>query len=204
MKLYYSPGACSLAPHIMLCEAKLPHTLIKVDTGTHLTGDGTDFYTINPKGHVPVLERDDGERLSEGPVIAQFIADHAGRDDLMPAAGSLARYRVMEWQNYITSELHKSFSPLFNPALDTSAKAVFLAILDKKFSWVSDQLRGKSYLTGENFTAADAYLFVVAGWATHVGLDLSDLEHVQAFLKRVAARPAVQEAMAAEGLRPAS
>lgn len=204
MKLYYSPGACSLAPHILLCEAKLPHTLIKVDTGTHLTADGTDFYTINPKGHVPVLERDDGQRLSEGPVIAQFIADHAARDDLMPAAGSLARYRVMEWQNYITSELHKSFSPLFNPALDASAKAVFLAILGKKFGWVADQLRGKSYLTGANFTAADAYLFVVAGWAGHVGLDLSALEPVQAFLQRVAARPAVQEAMAAEGLRRAS
>jgi glutathione S-transferase len=204
MKLYYSPGACSLAPHILLCEATLPHTLIKVDTATHLTADGIDFYTINPKGHVPVLDIDDGQRLTEGPVIAQFIADHARRDDLMPAAGSMARYRVMEWQNYITSELHKSFAPLFNPAFDGPAKAIFAAILRKKFGWVSEQLRGKSYLTGENFTAADAYLFTVAGWAKHVGLDLSDVEHVQAFLKRVAARPAVQEAMTAEGLREAS
>lgn len=201
MKLYYSPGACSLAPHIVLCEAKLPHTLIKVDTSTHLTEDGIDFYTINPKGYVPVLELDDGQRLSEGPIIAQFIADHTRREDLMPAAASMARYRVMEWQSYITSELHKSFSPLFNPALDAPAKAVFAAILLKKFGWISGQLRGKSYLTGDSFTAADAYLFTVAGWAKYVSLDLSDLEHLQAFLKRVASRAAVQEAMKAEGMQ---
>lgn len=200
MKLYYSPGACSLAPHIMLSEAKLPHTLVKVDTGTHLTEDGVDFYTINPKGYVPVLELADGQRLSEGPIIAQFIADHAHHEDLMPAAGSMARYQVMEWQNYITSELHKSFSPLFNPALDAAAKAVFVAILSKKFRWVSGQLRGRAYLTGESFTAADAYLFTVAGWAKYVSLDLSDFEHLQAFLERVATRTAVQEAMKAEGL----
>ncbi len=200
MKLYYSPGVCSLAPHIMLCEAKLPHTLVKVDTGTHLTQDGIDFYSINPKGYVPVLELDDGQRLSEGPIIAQFIADHARREDLMPAAGTMARYRVMEWQNYITSELHKSFGPLFNPAFDASAKAIFSAILSKKFGWVSSQLRGNSFLTGDNFTAADAYLFTDAGWAKYVSLDLSDFEHLQAFLKRVAARPAVQEAMKAEGI----
>ena len=200
MKLYYSPGVCSLAPHIMLCEAKVPHTLIKVDTGTHLTEDGTDFYTINPKGYVPVLELDGGQRLSEGPIIAQFIADHAQREDLMPAAASMARYQVMEWQNYITSELHKSFGPLFNPAFDAPAKAIFIAILRKKFSWVSDQLSGKSYLTGDSFTAADAYLFTVAGWAKYVSLDLSDFEQLQAFVKRVASRPAVQEAMKAEGL----
>ncbi|MCE3606722.1 glutathione transferase GstA [Massilia sp. P8910] len=205
MKLYYSPGACSLAPHILLCEATLPHTLIKVDTGTHLTQDGIDFYTINPTGCVPVLELDDGQRLSEGPIIAQFIADHARRDDLMPCAGSMARYRVMEWQNYITSELHKSFSALFNPALNAAAKAVFAAILSEKFAWVSRQLRGKPYLAGDSFSAADAYLFTVAGWANHAGLDLSDQDAdvfgpLQAFLARVAARAAVQEAMKAEGL----
>lgn len=200
MKLYYSPGACSLAPHILLCETKLPHTLIKVDTGTHLTEDGTDLYTINPKGYVPVLELDDGQRLTEGPIIAQFIADHARREDLMPAAGSMARYRVMEWQNYITSELHKSFSPLFNPALDAPAKAVFAAILSKKFRAISGQLRGQPYLTGDNFTAADAYFFTVAGWAKYVSVDLSDFEHLQVFLKLVASRPAVQAAMNAERL----
>jgi glutathione S-transferase len=119
----------------------------------------------------------------------------------MPAAGSLARYRVMEWQNFITSELHKSFSPLFNPSLDAAAKAVFIAILSRKFAWVSAQLRGKAYLTGDSFTAADAYLFTVAGWAEFVGLDLSDFEHLQAFLKLVGARPAVREAMVVEGLK---
>lgn len=200
MKLYFSPGACSLAPHILLRETNIPHTLIKVDT-SHRTEDGIDFYTINPKGYVPVLELDDGQRITEGPIIAQFIADQANRQDLMPAAGSMARYRVMEWQSYITSELHKSFSPLFNPALDAAAKAVFAAILSKKLGWVSSQLRGKPYLTGESFTAADAYLFTVAGWAKHVGLDLSDFEHLQAFLQRVGSRPAVQAAMKAEGLQ---
>jgi glutathione S-transferase len=200
MKLYYAPGACSLAPHIMLREAKLPHTLVKVDTRTHLIEEGSDFYAINPKGYVPVLELDNGQRLSEGPVIAQFIADHSRREDLMPAAGSMARYRVMEWQNFITSELHKCFSPLFNPSLDAAAKAVFVAILTRKFAWVSSELRGKAYLTGDSFTAADAYLFTVAGWAKFVGLDLSDFEHLQAFLKLVGARPAVKDAMAAEGL----
>lgn len=200
MKLYFSPGACSLAPHILLCETNIPHTLIKVDT-SHRTEDGIDFYTINPKGYVPVLELDDGQRITEGPIIAQFIADQANRQDLMPAAGSMARYRVMEWQSYITSELHKSFSPLFNPALDAAAKAVFAAILSKKLGWVSSQLRGKPYLTGESFTAADAYLFTVAGWAKHVGLDLSDFEHLQAFHQRVGSRPAVQAAMKAEGLQ---
>ncbi len=203
MKLYFSPGACSLAPHILLCEAALAHTLVRVDTGTHRTEDGIDFYTINPKGYVPVLELDDGQRLCEGPVIAQFIADGAGRDDLMPAAGSMARYRVMEWQNYITSELHKSFSPLFNPALDAQAKAVFVAILGKKFGWVSGQLQGKAYLLGDAFSAADAYLFTVAGWAKFVGLDLSGFAPLQAFLERVAARPAVQQALHAESVHRA-
>ncbi|GGY80448.1 glutathione transferase GstA [Pseudoduganella plicata] len=198
MKLYFAPGACSLAPHILLKETGLPHTLVKVNTGKHQTQDGTDFYTINPKGYVPVLELDDGQRLTEGPVIAQYIADHSGREDLMPAAGTIARYRVMEWQGYITSELHKSFSPLFNPALDAAAKAVFVALLRKKFGWVSQQLQDKASLTGDGFTAADAYLFTVAGWGKHVGLDLSDLEPLQAYLERIASRPAVQAALAAE------
>ncbi|RTZ39240.1 glutathione transferase GstA [Candidimonas sp. SYP-B2681] len=200
MKLHFSPGACSLVPHILLRETKLPHTLAKVDTGTHRTESGADFYTINPKGYVPMLELENGQRLSEGPVIAQYIADRARREDLMPAAGSMARYRVMEWQNYITSELHKSFSPLFNPALNTSAKEVFVASLRKKFEWVSSQLRSGAYLTGDNLTAADAYLFTVAGWSKYVGLDLSDYVHLSVFLKRVASHSAVQEAMKAEGL----
>ncbi|MGH8352166.1 MAG: glutathione transferase GstA [Pseudomonas sp.] len=199
MKLYYSPGACSLAPHIVLREAKLPFSLERVDTQTHQTEHGADYYRINPKGYVPLLELDSGERLSEGPIIAQYIADLAGNHELMPEAGSLARYRVLEWQNYITSELHKSFGALFNPALDAAAKAVYSAALEKKYAWVSEQLRGKQYLTGEHFSAADAYLFTVTNWAPHLGLDLSDLPELQGYLQRVAARPAVQAALKAEG-----
>lgn len=200
MKLYFSPGACSLSPHILLRETQLPFELERVDIGTHVTQHGADYYAVTPKGQVPLLEFDDGKRLSEGVVIAQYIADKAGRTDLMPVFGSMERYRVMEWQNYITSELHKSFSPLFNAELDQSTKAVFATALRKKFGWISNQLHGRQYLTGDTFTAADAYLFTVASWAKYVGLDLSDFEHLQSFLQRVAGRPAVSEAMKAEGL----
>jgi glutathione S-transferase len=200
MKLYYSPGACSLAPHIVLCEAGLPFTLEKVDVAKHLLASGGDYFAINAKGQVPVLELDDGERLTEGPVIAQYVADQAGHTTLMPAAGSLARYRVMSWQNYITSELHKSFSPLFTAEFDASAKALHSQLLRKKYDWVDSQLAHTPFLTGDSFTAADAYLFTVTGWAKYVGLDLSHLPHLQAFLARVASRPAVQAAMKAEGL----
>ena len=200
MKLYFSPGACSLAPHIVLRESGTPFALEKVDTGKHVTHAGADYYTINPKGQVPVLELDDGSRLSEGPIIVQYIADKANHTTLMPPAGSLERYRVMEWQNYITSELHKSFTPLFNSNLDATAKKTLGALLRKKYEWLDSQLEGKDHLTGSNFTAADAYLFVVTGWAKFVGLDLSDLANLQRFLQRVATRPAVREALKAEGL----
>ena len=201
MKLYYSPGACSLAPHIVLRETELPFTLERVDTAKHTLASGGDYYAINPKGMVPVLELDDGERLTEGPVIAQYLADKAGNTQLMPAAGGLARYRVMEWQNYITSELHKSFAPLFTADFDASAKAVQSKLLRKKFEWVDSKLANASFLTGEQFTAADAYLFTVTRWANYVKLDLADLANLQAFLARVAARPAVQAAIKAEGLQ---
>lgn len=200
MKLYYAPGACSLAPHILLRETGLPFVLAKVDTGRHVTADGVDYYTINPKGQVPVLELDDGARLTEGSVIAQYIADRASVTSLMPQAGSLARYRVMEWQNYVTAELHKSFTPLFHSDVDANAKVALAAVLRKKLEWVNTQLEGTSFLTGANFTAADAYLFVVLGWANFVRVDIGNLEHVQAFMARVAQRPAVREAMQAEGL----
>ncbi|TMH12220.1 MAG: glutathione transferase GstA [Betaproteobacteria bacterium] len=200
MKLFYAPGACSLAPHILLRESQLPFELERVDTSAHKTQHGVDYYTINAKGYVPLLEFANGERLSEGPIISQYIADTAANTTLMPPAGSLQRYRVMEWQSYITSELHKSFSPLFNPSLEASAKAVFSASLRKKFEWVSTQLEGKQYLTGDDFTAADAYLFTVANWAGYVKLDLTDLKDLQGFMKRVAERPAVKAAMKAEGL----
>ena len=201
MKLYYSPAACSLAPHIVLREAALPFTLHRVDTERHVTADGDDYYAINSKGQVPVLELDDGARLSEGPVIAQFIADLAKATALMPAAGTIERYRVMEWQNYISTELHKSFTPLFADGLDAAAKGTLAERLRKKYEWLDRQLDGKSYLTGDVFTAADAYLFAVTGWARFVKLELSDLPNLKAFMGRVAQRPAVREALRAEGLQ---
>ena len=200
MKLFFSPGACSLAPHIVLRESDSAFSLEKVDTARHLTASGTDYYTVNPKGQVPLLVLDDGATLSEGPVIAQYIADQAANTTLMPVAGSLARYRVMEWQNYVTSELHKSFSPLFNASFELAAKTLHAALLRKKYEWVNARLADTHYLTGEDFTVADAYLFTVTGWAKYVQLDLSDLVHLQRFLSRVAARPAVRAAMQAEGL----
>lgn len=200
MKLYYAPAACSLAPHIVLREAGLSFDLEKVDTARHLSADGSDFHAVNSKGQVPVLELPDGTRLTEGPVIAQFIADQAGATLLMPAAGTLARYRVMEWQNYITSELHKSFTPLFHDDVDAAAKRALAGVLRKKLAWLDGQLAHTPYLTGQTFTAADAYLFVVLGWARYIQLDIADLTQLQAFLARVAQRPAVRDAMRAEGL----
>jgi glutathione S-transferase len=200
MKLFYSPGACSLAPHIVLREAKQAFSLVKVDTGTHKLVDGSDYYAVNSKGQVPVLEMQGGQRLTEGPIIAQYIADQAGRADLIPVAGSAERYRVMEWQNFVTSELHKGFSPLFNKELNDEGKKTLSAALLKKYSWLDGQLKDKPYLTGSTFTVADAYLFTVTNWSKFVGLDLSGLKNLQAFMQRVAERPAVREAMVAEGL----
>lgn len=200
MLLYYSPAACSLAPHIVLRETGLPFTLNKVDTAHHITADGGDYYTINPKGQVPLLELEDGARLSEGPVIAQFIADRAAATSLMPAAGTRERYRVMEWQNYVSTELHKSYTPLFAEGLADDAKRTLASRLRKKYEWLDTQLADRPYLTGESFTAADAYLFVVTRWAKFVGLELRDLSNLEAFMARVAQRRAVREAMHAEGL----
>jgi glutathione S-transferase len=171
-----------------------------VDTTSHRTADGGDYYAVNPKGYVPLLELEDGTRLTEGPVIARYLCDKARREDLMPAAATMARYRVEEWQNYVTSEIHKTFSPLFSPAHDAATKQIFLASLRKKLGWVSEQIAGRDYLTGNTYTAADAYLFTVTSWAKFVNLDISDLAPVQAYLRRIAARPAVQAALKAEGL----
>ena len=203
MKLYFSPGACSLAPHIVLREAGLTPTLVKVDLASHRTADGADFYAVTPKGQVPLLELDDGSLLSEGPVIAQYLADQAGATALMPAAGTPARYRVMAWQNFVTSELHKGFAPLFDAEVNAEAKQRLSSVLMKKLRWVDGQLADQAegpFLTGTAFTAADAYLFVVTGWAPHVGLDLSSLTNLQRLRTAVAERPAVREAMRAEGL----
>jgi len=200
MKLYYSPGACSLSPHIALREAGLSFDLVLASTKTKKLQDGSDFYAINSKGSVPVLELDNGERLTEGPAIVQYIADLAPAANLAPAAGSMARYRLQEWLNYITSELHKGFSPLFNPATPEDYKPLARAALMARFTWVNAQLEGKQYLMGDQFTVADAYLFVVSNWGQYVAVDISGFEHLVAFRARVAARPAVQEAMKAEGL----
>lgn len=200
MKLYYSPGACSLSPHIALREAGLSFDLVLASTKTKKLQDGSDFYAINSKGSVPVLELDNGERLTEGPAIVQYIADLSPASNLAPAAGSMARYRLQEWLNYITSELHKGFSPLFNPATPEDYKPVARAALMARLTWVNAQLEGKQYLMGDQFTVADAYLFVVSNWGQYVGVDVSGFEHLVAFRARVAARPAVQEAMKAEGL----
>jgi len=200
MKLYFSPGACSLAPHIVLRETKLTFTPVRVDLAAHKTASGDDYYAVNSKGSVPVLELDDGERLTEGPVIAQWVCDRANRADLMPVAGSMARYRVMEWQNYVTSEIHKSYSPLFRSDFDENGKTWIRNALRKKYEWLAGRLEGKDFLTGANFTAADAYLYVVTRWAGRVNVDLNGLTALQGFMRRVNEREAVQAALEAEGL----
>ena len=200
MKLYYSTGACSLSPHIVLRESGLPFELVLASTKTHQLPDGTDYYTINPKGYVPLLELDDGQRLSEGPAIVQYIADQVPAKNLAPANGTMERYRLQEWLNFITTELHKGFSPLFNPATPEDYKPQVKERLLSRYKWVNEQLEGKQYLLGDQFSVADAYLFVVSSWGGYVGVDLKPFANLQAFSGRVAARPAVQEALKAEGL----
>ena len=200
MKLYYSPGACSLSPHIVLCESGLSFEAVKTDLKTHKLTDGSDFYAVNSKGYVPLLELDSGERLSEGPAILQYIADQVAAKNLAPANGTMARYRLQEWLNFITAELHKGFGALFNPAMPEEAKALSRTKLTQRFKWVDEQLEGKEYLAGEGFSVADAYLFTVTNWCSHVGLDIGSLPNLKAYMARVAARPAVQQAMKAEGL----
>jgi glutathione S-transferase len=200
MKLYYSPGACSLSPHIVLKELGLPFEAVLASTKTHKLADGTDYYTINPKGYVPLLELDDGQRLTEGPAIVQYLADKAPAKGLIAPAGTMERYRQMEWLNFVSSELHKQYSPLFNPAMPEEAKALQRTRLRGRYEYLDRLLEGKSYLMGDQLCVADAYLFTVTNWAGRVNVDLSGLTHVQAFMARMAARPAVQDALRAEGL----
>ena len=200
MKLYYSPGACSLSPHIVLHEAGLPFEAVLASTKTHQLPDGTDYYTINPKGYVPLLEFDDGQRLTEGPVIVQWIADQVPAKRLAPPAGTMPRYRVMEWLNFVTAELHKQFSPLFNPAYPEEGKAINRERLAGRFAWVDGQLAGRQYLMGDDFTVADAYLYVVTRWTVPMKLDISSRANLAGYMTRVAQRPAVQRALQAEGL----
>ena len=200
MKLYYSPGACSLSPHIALREAGLDFTLVRASTKTHQLDDGTDFYSINPLGYVPVLELGSGERLREGPAIVQYIADQVPDKQLAPANGTLARYQLQGWLNFIGTEVHKGFSPLFNPATPADYKKMCIDRLGQRLQWVNDQLQDGSHVMGEQFTVADGYLFTVTNWAKPMGLDLSHLDKLVALRQRISERPAVVAAMKAEGL----
>jgi glutathione S-transferase len=200
MKLYYSPGACSLSPHIVLREAGLPFDLEQVDVRAKKTKNGGDFFQINPKGQVSTLLLDDGDILTEGPVVVQYIADKAPASKLIPVVGTKERYHVLEWLNYITSELHKNFSPLFRPNTPDDYKAIARENLAARFGFVDKKLAGGQYLTGDTFTVADAYLFVMTNWASVQKTDLSMWPKVSAFRERVLARPKVQETMKVEGL----
>jgi glutathione S-transferase len=200
MKLYFAPGACSLSPHIVMREAGAKIDLEQVNNQEKKTKSGVDYWTINGKGQVPVLELDNGERLTEGPVIVQWIADRNPAAGLIPTAGTPERYRVLEWLNFITSELHKSFGPIFRPTTPDAYKAISKENLGKRFDWVDKQLAGKQYLMGDKFTVADAYLFTVLRWTSRVEIDLAKWPNLKSYVDRVAARPKVQEAMKAEGL----
>jgi len=200
MKLYYTPGACSLASHIVAREAGVDLTLDKVDLGTKQTESGEDFATLNPKGYVPALELDDGELLTEGTAILQYLADRKPESGLAPANGTLARYRQQEMLGYINSEIHKNYSPLFNKKTPPDVRQDRVDYLRKRYALLESILGKSSFLFGDQFTAADAYLFTVTNWAKGLKLDLGEFPNLLAFQKRVAARPAVQEALKAEGL----
>ncbi len=203
MKLYYAPGACSLASHIVLKEAGLDFTIDKVDTSTKRTAEGKDFLAISPNGYVPALEIEPGLVLTEGPAILQLLADKAPAAQLAPSAGTLERYQLQSWLNFITSEIHKAFSPLFKPQMPADAKALFVEQLGQRFDVLERHLAQNDYLMGERYSIADAYLFVTTNWAGYLGISLEKWTALNAFRARVAARPAVQAAMAAEGLKTA-
>lgn len=200
MKLYYSPGVCSLSPHIVLREAGLAFEPVLAPTKTHKLQDGTDYYTINPLGYVPMLELDDGTRLREGPAIVQYLADQAPQKNLAPANGTLPRYRLQEWLTFIGTEIHKSFSPLFSPAMPEEGKKIYRDRLANRFAFVNGELAHKPYVMGEHFTVADAYLYTVTRWTKVMSIDTSAWPHLMAHFARVEARPAVQEALKAEKL----
>lgn len=204
MKLYYSPGACSLSPHIALLEAGLPYDLVKVDLRAKKLENGDDFLKVNPKGQVPVLALESGELVTEGPVIVQMIADKAAAKNLAPARDSTDRYKLLEWLNFVTTELHKNFGPMFSPVLADEAKAFFKDRVMGKFKYVDSQLVGRDYLMGNQFTVADGYLFTMLSWADRMNFDLSEMPNLMAYKARVGARPKVQEALTKEGLMKAA
>ncbi|MFL6712894.1 MAG: glutathione transferase GstA [Sulfurifustis sp.] len=200
MKLYFLPGACSLSPHIVLREAGMSFELEKVDRATKRTASGEDYLQVNPKGYVPALKLDDGQILTEGPAIVQYLADQKPESGLAPKTGTMERYRLMEWLNFTTSELHKQFSPLFNPKVTPDWKQNQLDLLAKRFDHVETNLKGKSFVMGDRFTVADAYLFTVLNWSNFQKIDLTKWPTIKDYLARIAARPSVKEALRAEGL----
>lgn len=201
MKLYYSPGACSLSPHIVACEAELPVELVKVDLKSKRTETDEDFRLINPNGYVPVLILDDGNKLTEVPAIVQYLADQAPAKKLAPLAGTFERYQLQQWLNFISTEIHKGgFGPLFNPATPEAAKQLTIDTLTLRLESVAQQLSTKTFLLGEHFTVADAYLFVTLNWGQYVNLDISRWPVLADYAAKIAARPAVQRAMKEEGL----
>jgi glutathione S-transferase len=200
VKLFYSPGACSLSPHIVLREVGLPYELEKVDLKTHTTAGGSDFYGINPKGYVPALQLDDGRVLTEGPAIVQYLADRKPAAKVAPAPGTFERSQLQEWLNYIGTEVHKTFSLLFNPKLPADFKEVTLGNVGKKFDYLSKQLAGRKFLLGDTFSVADAYLYTILRWTHIFKIDLAKWPVIQEYMTRVAARPAVQASLKEEGL----
>jgi glutathione S-transferase len=199
MKLYYTPGACSLAPHICLREASLSFDLVKTDIRTKKLEDGSDFGAVNSKGYVPALRLDNGDVLTENGAILQYIGDRNPAAKLLPAAGTLERYRVIEWISYINSEIHKSYSPLFYPTSD-DVKTFARGNLSNRLGWLNGALGSKKHLTGDPFTVADAYLFVVLNWGAHVNVDIGQWANLKRLQETVGARPRVIEALKAEGL----
>jgi len=200
MKLYYSPGACSLSPHIVASEAGIPIELEKVDLAQHKTEGGQDYMAVNPKGYVPALRLEDGSILTEGPAIVQYLADQKPASGLAPAAGTIGRYRLQEWLTFIGTELHKSFGALFNKASSEELKNAAKANINKRLAYLNDQLASRQYLMGSTFTVADAYAFTIVNWTNFVGIDLKAYPNLGAYQARIAGRPKVHEALKAEGL----
>lgn len=200
MKLYFTPGACSLSPHIALREAGLPFDIDQVDLANKQTKSGTDFRTINPKGYVPALQLDDGQVLTEAAVIVQYIADRKPEAKLAPPAGTRERYVLQEWLNFIATELHKGLSPLFKPDVPEAWQQVVKDAIAARFDFLTKRLQGKPYVMGESFSVADGYLFTILNWTNFVKIDLGKWPTIKAYQERIAARPAVRAALKAEGL----
>jgi len=200
MKLYYSPGACSLSPHIALRESGVSFELEQVDLKTKKTNSGADFLKINPKGYVPVLQLDDGQTLTEAAVMVQYIADKKPEAKLLPPAGTSERYRAQEWLNYVATEIHKGVGALFNPKLTDPWKEVLRESVAPKFDYLTKRLEGRSYAFGDSFSAVDGYLFTILGWPQYVGIDLAKWPVLASYSEKIAQRPAVQAALKAEGL----